>query len=161
MHTYNTIQHLLFFNSAPLNSITIFEIGRGPGGRSSTRGTRALPYLKINHGAPFADIHTTEGRDLISMLPTQPFAGRRGVLDAATGDFMPDENGVYVTGSDGAMSNLAASLIADAPSISLQFQSMIRGLTKSDGRWQLQDKTGETIGSADWLVVAGSGGCNA
>lgn len=44
-----------------LSRITLYEIGRGPGGRASTRKTRAIPELRINHGAPYADISTPAG----------------------------------------------------------------------------------------------------
>ena len=38
---------------APTAQITLYEIGRGPGGRASTRKTRSLPGVCINHGAPY------------------------------------------------------------------------------------------------------------
>jgi len=33
-------------------SATVFEIGRGPGGRASTRMTREVPGLRLDHGTP-------------------------------------------------------------------------------------------------------------
>merc|ERR1719382_453558 len=33
-------------------SLTLFEMGRGPGGRASTRTTREFPDLHVDHGAP-------------------------------------------------------------------------------------------------------------
>jgi predicted NAD/FAD-dependent oxidoreductase len=41
-------------------TISLFEMGRGPGGRAATRGTRERPELSVNHGAPAFAAHTPE-----------------------------------------------------------------------------------------------------
>jgi len=149
------------------NRITIYEIGRGPGGRASTRKSRKIPPLRINHGAPCADISTPAGRDAVRDLGLPPFVGRVGAIDASSGRFAPraDDGGdppLYVTGGNDEMANLASSLLADLrpPSaLATRYSTMVRGLSKNhgDGRWQLHDKSGATVGSADWIIVAGSG----
>jgi hypothetical protein len=56
------------------------------------------------------------------------------------------------------MSKLASSLISDIPSIETKYKTMIRGLSRApSGEWELRDKSEEIIGSADWLIIAGSG----
>lgn len=151
--------------------ITLYEIGRGPGGRASTRKTRAFPHLCINHGAPYADIHSSVGQSLVSSLgpsSTAPFAGVRGTLDSATGRFSNDDTAAgegecggkpqFVTGANGEMSRIATSLIRDIPSIEPRYKTMIRALSRApNGDWELRDKHENLLGSADWLIIAGSG----
>ena len=155
---------------APSAEITLYEIGRGPGGRASTRKTRSLPHLYINHGAPYADIRSEVGRSLVSSLgpsSTAPFTGIRGSLDSDTGMFLKNspytgeidgDTPHYVTGDNGEMSRIAESLIRNIPSIETKYKTMVRALSRTDsGEWELRDKHEQVVGSADWLVVAGSG----
>lgn len=150
--------------------ITIFEMGRGLGGRASTRKTRALPDLRINHGAPFADITTKAGQKLVDSLDscTMPYIGRRGSINAATGTFTSNDSEeeakeLFVTGPGNQMSNIPSSLISDhtgaiLSSIEVKYSTMVRGLSRSnDGKWLIYDKAEKEIGSFDFLVVCGSG----
>jgi len=153
----------------PSAEITVYEIGRGLGGRASTRKTRSLPNIYINHGAPYADIRSNVGRSVISSLGpkhTTLFSGVKGSLDSITGTFSArDRNEVadtrkidYITGANGEMSQIASSLISGIPSIETKYKTIIRGLSRTpSGGWDLLDKSEKIIGSADWLVVAGSG----
>jgi len=149
-------------------TITIYEIGRGPGGRASTRKSRQIPPMRINHGAPCADISTPAGRDALRDLHLPPFVGRVGGIDSSSGRFTPrpaDDSGdppLYVTGENNEMTQLASSLLAGVrpPSaLTTRYSTMVRGLSRNhdDGRWQLHDKSGATVGAADWIIVAGSG----
>lgn len=153
-----------------LERITLYEIGRGPGGRASTRKTRAIPALGINHGAPYADITTPEGLELLSSLgdAITPYTGVRCVLDGNTGACQRRETlagEALITGNNGEMAAIAGALMLDdhnapLPRINSAYSTMIRGLSRSDGEeapWRLRDKNGEEVGRADWLVVAGSG----
>lgn len=62
--------------SRPSGRITVYEIGRRPGGRGATRKTRSIPELSINHGVPYADISTEQGRALLAAMgdSIQPYA---------------------------------------------------------------------------------------
>merc|ERR1719491_694509 len=74
----------------PSAEITVYEIGRGPGGRSSTRKTRSMPNVRINHGSPYAELVSPAGRAIVSSLPSGsvvPFGGREGRVDAVSGAF--------------------------------------------------------------------------
>ncbi|MEX0450165.1 NAD(P)-binding protein [Spiribacter sp. 221] len=155
---------------ARLGRIAIHEIGRGPGGRAATRKSRSLPGFRVNHGAPYADITTAQGQALIASLEgaAEAYTGERVRIDARTGRIHPLEKpeGVsLVTGAGGEMARIAEGLLRDqdggvlAP-VETRFTSMVRGLSREPtehGQWQLTDRHGETIGQADWLVVAGSG----
>mmetsp|Transcript_144 Transcript_144/g.200 ORF Transcript_144/g.200 Transcript_144/m.200 type:complete len:450 (+) Transcript_144:2-1351(+) len=154
---------------APSAQITLYEIGRGPGGRASTRKTRKLPHLYINHGAPYADIRTRLGKSIISSLGTSatiPFVGKRGSIDSVTGKLSAESrddkydtgtDAHYITGSNGEMSGISSSLIHNIPSIETKYGTMIRGLASNDGTWELKDKTDTIVGTSDWLIIAGSG----
>ena len=151
-------------------TITLYEIGRGPGGRASTRKTRAIPELRINHGTPYADISTGPGHDLVSALGgvTEAYQGVRVVVDGQTGESLARPHAVterLITGADGEMANIAGAMLEDGhggllPGITTAYSSMVRGITRGrgdDAPWILSDKDGEALGWADWLVVAGSG----
>jgi predicted NAD/FAD-dependent oxidoreductase len=153
-----------------LRQLSIHEIGRGPGGRAGTRQSRAIPELRINHGAPCADITTEAGKALLPSLgdAVRPYSGRPGVLDGRTGAFRPDAghgDAALVTARSGQMADLAGALLQDASGerlhpIATHYSSMVRGLARGeDGgdEWILADKTGAELGRADWLIVAGSG----
>lgn len=150
--------------------ISLYEIGRGPGGRAATRRTRSIPELRINHGAPYADISTRTGRELLASLgdATTAYTGPRCTLDGPTGAVAPrrqEPGTALITGRDSEMANIAGDLLRDdenrllAP-ITTHYSSMVRGLSRgraSDDPWVLSDKNGEEIGRADWLIAAGSG----
>jgi hypothetical protein len=153
-----------------IDAVTVYEIGRGPGGRAATRRTRAVPDFRVNHGAPYADITTAEGRSIVASLGTAvaPYTGDRVVIDAGSGEraARPQARGeMLVTGANGEMANIAEGLLRDTNGevlspITRRFSHMVRGLSRPAGRagqWRLTDKDGETLGEADWLVVAGSG----
>jgi len=82
-------------------------------------------------------------------------------LEDSTGKFSPykkEEDAMYITGANGEMSQISSSLLSDLPSVQTKYKTMIRGLAKTtDGVWEMRDKSDTLIGSADWLVVAGSG----
>ena len=150
--------------------ITVYEIGRGPGGRGATRKTRSIPELSINHGVPYADISTEQGRALLATMgdSIQPYAGTRGVVDGATGAFMPqgESDGVrLIRGANGEMANIAASLLQDGngdhlPPVTTAYSTMVRGLARGTtpaDPWILTDRQGDEVGRADWLIVAGNG----
>ena len=163
-------RHLALSIPDRLGRITLHEIGRGPGGRAATRKSRSLPAFRVNHGAPYADITTAQGQALMASLDgaAEAYTGQRVRLDAETGEIhrnQHDEGVSLVTGAGGEMAQIAEGLLRDAHGdvlapIETRFTRMVRGLTREpadNGQWQLTDKQGETIGRADWLVVAGSG----
>lgn len=144
--------------------ISLYEIGRGPGGRASTRKTRAIPELGINHGAPYADITTREGLDLIASLgdTIKPYTGIRGFIDGQTGVFQPQtmhDGEAFIIGQNNEMANIAGAMLV--PGINTEYSTMVRGFDRhgsgDHAQWVLSDKTGAEVGRADWLLVSGSG----
>ena len=49
-------------------SITLLEIGRGPGGRTATRRSRSDPSFVLNHGAPLFNISASPEPRLLEPL---------------------------------------------------------------------------------------------
>lgn len=147
--------------------VSLYEIGRGPGGRASARRTRSVPDLFVNHGCPYANATSTEGRSLLSSLPRAVrFDGVRASLNAATGAVVErdddDDQEEAWTGADGDVSSIASDLLEGATdssrsSVATRYRTMVRGLSRdADGGWELRDGSGTVVGSADWLVVSGS-----
>eukprot|EP01043_Picozoa_sp_COSAG02_P041379 COSAG02_NODE_3423_length_6770_cov_5.903912_2_plen_366_part_00 len=148
-----------------VESVDLFEIGRGLGGRATARRTREDPRICVSHGAPMFDIRSDRARALTQTLEAsshlKPFGGTVGSLDA-TGEFRADPSDSSVklyTGVDG-MGSLTEGLLSNT-TVNCHFGSMVRDLTpmidgdRLDG-WQLLDKNGEKLGEAEWLVVTGS-----
>jgi len=110
---------------------------------------------------------------LVRDLGLVEFRGLRGWIDSTSGGFTSfeeeeeEEDALFVTGTNNEMSNLASSLLSSSTSkasITTRYSSMIRSLSHipspsspNGQRWQLHDKSGTTLGSADYLIVAGSG----
>mmetsp|Transcript_38457 Transcript_38457/g.92072 ORF Transcript_38457/g.92072 Transcript_38457/m.92072 type:complete len:157 (+) Transcript_38457:110-580(+) len=75
-------------------SLALVEMGRGLGGRSSTRMSRDDPRIAINHGAPSADIRTREGASIMKDLESHGYATKvsgtnelsSGILEQWRGD---------------------------------------------------------------------------
>lgn len=163
-------RHLALSMPDAVSRITLYEIGRGPGGRASTRKTRAIPELRINHGAPYADISTPEGLALVSSLDEAiaRYAGDRVVIDGQTGEIR-QHDGVdgeaLITGGNGEMAEFANNLLQDHENAMLSpivpaYSTMIRGLARGqdeNAEWVLTDKNQKEVGRAHWLIVAGSG----
>ena len=117
------------------------EIGRGSGGRSSTRKSRKNSALRINHGAPFADIGTLERKKLVRELKLTEFGGSRGHLDSSSRTFTPsvevdDDDIIFVTCSNNRMASIASSLIDNlAPSITTRYSFMTRSISRTQSYW--------------------------
>ena len=136
--------------TSPSSSVALIEMGRGLGGRSSTRLSRDDARIQINHGAPIADVHTKDGLDIFKALEIKGFAKK----------ISESKDVQYWTG-DPNMSSLCTGLV-DGLSPKYLFQTMVRCIepTISNGKvtnWTLKDKNDEVILTTDWLVISGSG----
>ncbi|AGY91998.1 hypothetical protein SPICUR_05110 [Spiribacter curvatus] len=153
-----------------LSRITLYEIGRGAGGRAATRKTRSIPEFHINHGTPYADISTQQGMDLLPSLgdAIQPFLGKRCAIDAQTGtraSVEASDREALIIGDNDEMANIANSILRDGnqsllPPIATEYSTMITEMSRGGehgGQWCLSDRNAEIVGRADWLIVAGSG----
>ncbi|MEB3261566.1 MAG: NAD(P)-binding protein, partial [Cyanobacteriota bacterium] len=147
--------------------IDLWETGRGPGGRASTRRSRRDSGLQIDHGAPLLNIGTTPPPALLEPLLAhghlEPWSGRIARLQG--------ESRLQLDGSDaltegelfrghGGMDRIGAGLLtlaaqAGMPSVRTHFSTLVRTLRSGpQGRWQLLDPAGTLLGESDWLVLS-------
>lgn len=156
--------------------MSMFEMGRGSGGRASTRRSRELPGLALNHGAPiFHHRHSnTIAAPLVDALLASRaivnWNGSAGKIDAGSGATTSGagsrgepSQGVeqfsrYV-GQPG-MSAVADGILKLSADGALQskFSTKIRTIrpaTNGNGKpsWELLDGDGESLGEFDWLIV--------
>ena len=149
--------------------IDLWETGRGPGGRASTRRSRQDPALQIDHGAPFFNIVTGPAPALLEPLlnggHVEAWCGRMALLRGEH-DLQLDGRDALASGDlfhgRGGMDQIACGLLAIAQAagtapISTHFSSLVRylGHTPETG-WQLFGREGELLGQAHWLVLSGT-----
>lgn len=144
------------FTDMPL-TVTVFDMGRGVGGRASTRRSRDFPGLFVNHGA-FA-FHVREHSTLVSALRDRNdivrWVGTVGKLNVdGSLEQIEDYFGtahVY-TGARG-MSNIVQSIF-DMANVEVRCDARISVFKPLiGGGWELLDSTGASVGEFDWLVV--------
>jgi predicted NAD/FAD-dependent oxidoreductase len=149
-------------------SLTLLEIGRGPGGRTATRRSRSDRGLALNHGAPLFNITAQPEPQLLEPLRRggwiSPFAGGICSLDAAArlGPVLPDplSSGALwqgVPAMDGLCRGLLSLAQQPAPT-SLLSSSLVRTLQPlRDGQgWRLIGREGQPLLQCRWLVLSGT-----
>ncbi len=149
-------------------SITLLEIGRGPGGRTATRRSRSHPSFALNHGAPLFNISASPEPWLLEPLRQggwiAPFNGALASLDGEgrIGTAQPDplSSGALWQGSpqmDGLCGGLLTLAQQHGPTI-LQNGTLVRALDpRSDGRgWKLYGSEGQPLLECHWLVLSGT-----
>ena len=135
---------------------TLFEMGRGGGGRSATRKTRDDGRVAISHGAPSFKVTTHKFRALLDGLPAGTTVPLPKPVGALVGDaFEPDGDDRRAGGAGAAA--LCDALLRDSGA-DPRFRSMVRGIERTgDGAWALRGTDGSELGRFDWLAVSGSG----
>ena len=142
-------------------------MGRGCGGRASSRKTRSQPNLVVNHGAPSFDVRTDRGREIVKASFenkgfVKEYKGIRGILSAEEGfTKSPVESSTHFVGCSpnggGGMNGVCEGLLADSQSgenhISCHYRTMVHTLVpklhEEHGDiygWSLFDKNGSPLG---------------
>lgn len=144
-------------------ALSLWEIGRGPGGRASTRRSRTDPGLLINHGAPLLNLTAAPPPQLLEPLLgggwLEPAPARVATLqgearlESGCGDGLLA--GQLFRGR-GGMEQLCRGLLELAgPEVETHFDTVVRHLALPPrGRWQLCDGEGAVLHEADWLVLS-------
>jgi predicted NAD/FAD-dependent oxidoreductase len=149
--------------------ISLWESGRGPGGRTATRRSRQDPALRLDHGAPLFNITSTPPALLAPLLAAgavEAWRERWARIDAG-GQLHPGGVDPYVVGDlyrgvagmDGLCGGLLALAAAASPGATLveHYGVLVRHLAVTPaGAWQLLDRDRQLLGEADWLVLAGT-----
>lgn len=139
--------------------VALIEMGRGVGGRASTRLSRDDSRVQINHGAPHADIRTEEGRAMMIKLQELGFTKPSSLIVSA--DDNDAEQVEYWTGEP-SMNRVSKGLLDPLPTQpSYMFQTMVREVQPIvDGGevlgWRVLGKDGTLLLETEWLVVSGS-----
>jgi predicted NAD/FAD-dependent oxidoreductase len=152
--------------SPPNNDIPtlLLEMGRGVGGRASTRMSRDDPRIAINHGAPHAEIRTEEGLSIMKKLEKGGFVKQSQLSRECTSeDKTAIKKSEYWTGNPN-MSSICEGLLDSLQNKpEFLFRSMVRAVEpiiatdQTVEGWLLKDKDGITLVKTEWLIVAGSG----
>ena len=145
-------------------AITLWESGRGPGGRTSTRRSRRDDGLRIDHGAPLFNINGPAPALLEPLLAggvIEPWREPRARLDAAGRLHGEDSRDPFGEGAlyrgVGGMDGLCAGLLALASGVEAHYGVLVCHLAVTPaGRWQLFNRERQLLGEADWLVLAGT-----
>ncbi len=145
--------------------ITLWEAGRGPGGRASTRHSRHDPQRRADHGAPLLTITTDPPPALLAPLLAggwiEPWPEPCARLDAS-GALQPIGPEPLLQGSRyrgrGGMEQVCAGLLALAGAgCTLHSSRLIQRLEpRAGGGWRLLGGDGEHLADADWLVLSGT-----
>ena len=152
--------------------VSLFEMGRGPGGRAGTRRSRSLPGLAVNHGAPTFDVRTDEGTAIMERLEAAghaaEYVGVRGVLSAERGFSKSAASAVNWAGAGGSgMAGVSEGLLEEARkagtpgSLACHYGAMVHALvpTMAAGGggggggevagWSLVGADGSTLGATE------------
>ncbi|CEM22779.1 unnamed protein product [Vitrella brassicaformis CCMP3155] len=167
--TGSTIAHQLSRSGLPI-AIDVFEMGRGPGGRASTRFTRQLPGVWYNHGAPCfhvcdpavtAFIESLAGKQCI-----EEYKGKVMSIDWATKGVRQADTTRASHGSSGDaetckiyrgvphMASLCSALL-EGDNITKREQTMIVEycFDKTTQQWRLVDKQAKEYAGYDYLII--------
>ena len=146
--------------------ISLWETGRGAGGRASTRRSRRDDRLAIDHGAPLLNITGAPMPALMASLLeggwVEPWTGPVATLEGESrlNIGRPDALGLgQLFHGHGGMDQLSQGLLslAQPGQVAPHYGTLVRHLERSDaGLWQLLDGQGQLLGEADWLVLSGT-----
>jgi len=150
-------------------SISLWEAGRGPGGRTATRRSRADLSLQIDHGASLFNICGQPPPELLTPLLRQkwiePWEEPMALLDAsgelvaanATADAQdPLFRGALFHGKQ-RMEKLCEGLLELAGgNVCTNFNTLVRDLERIKDRWLLKNSEGTVLAEAERLVLTGT-----
>ena len=147
--------------------IGLWEAGRGPGGRASSRRSRHDQGLCLDHGAPLFNLSAGPAPALLAPLRSggwiEPWTGRSADLDG-TGQLRQPSLDPRLQGElwhgCGGMDRIAQGLVALAEScgpVERHWGHRVRRLERRPGGgWRLVNDDGEELAEVDWLVLSGS-----
>jgi predicted NAD/FAD-dependent oxidoreductase len=146
--------------------ISLWETGRGPGGRAGSRRSRWDAGLVINHGAPLLNITGSPAPDLLHPLlaggSLEPWTGPVAMLEGESrlNIDRPDALGLgQLFHGRGGMDQLCRGLLrlAGEARLATHYGTLVRHLAAGpEGCWQLRAADGQLLGEADWLVLSGT-----
>lgn len=156
---------LLCRRGEPADGIGLWEAGRGPGGRATTRRSRHDPLWQIDHGASLFNICRPPVPELLPPLLeggwVEPWQDPIAILNGA-GELRPRRESDPLLRGDrfrgrSGMDNLCQGLLAlTGGAIQTHWQTLVRDLDRQGDRWLLKDANGETLAEAERLLLTGT-----
>lgn len=146
-------------------AISLWETGRGPGGRASTRRSRRDPTLVIDHGAPFFNLTAAPlPRVLPELLQggwVEPWRHRVAILNGAGELGPPGADDPLLAGpcfrGQGGMENLCQGLLVQAgEGLRTNFDTLVRHIDRHQDRWLLKNADDVILTEAEQLVLTGT-----
>jgi renalase len=145
-------------------AISLWETGRGPGGRAGTRRSRGDGGMVINHGAPLFNITGAPEPKLLQPLLSagwiQPSSAPVAMLEGESrlNIGRPDALGLgSLFQGRGGMDQLSEGLLQLAGDAGLEanYGTIVRFLSRTPrGGWQLRDANRRLLVEAHWLVLS-------
>jgi predicted NAD/FAD-dependent oxidoreductase len=134
--------------------VQIFDKGRGPGGRASTRRTEVDGgAVAFDHGAQYFTARTESFRQRVSEWSragvVQPWTGRIGSLEH--GELVPQVDGPDRFVGTPGMSALVRAL---GEGLELRHSARVISLARASGEWRVLTEGGDDFGPFDEVVVA-------
>ena len=146
-------------------AVSLFEMGRGLGGRAATRKSRDDARIMVSHGCPAFEASDAGALGVCEELEAaghlRSYADGGGVDDggvgAGTGDGDSAGAARVFHGHPG-MNSLCEGLVEGCP-FTPRFKQMVRKVAfdAASKRWLLEGGDEESLGEYDWLIVSGSG----
>ncbi len=144
--------------------VSLWEAGRGPGGRATTRRSRQDPCLAIDHGASLFNLSRQPWPEVLPLLLDQgwvePWTDPVAILNSAGELRPPEENDRLLSGprfrGRGGMENLSQGLLALSGGLDAHFDTLVRDIDRHLDRWLLKNADGELLGEAEGLVLSGT-----
>lgn len=144
-------------------ALSLWEIGRGPGGRASSRRSRSDGPLRIDHGAPLLNITAEPPPQLLEPLLAggwiEPSPARLATLEGEA-ELRPGSADGLLAGrlyrGCGGMEQLCQGLLELAGAgVEAHYNTVVRDLAVDPaGRWRLLGADGALLQEVDWLVLS-------
>lgn len=125
--------------------VTVFDKGRGPGGRTSTRH---FDEGAVDHGAPF--FRFTDER----LKPLARAWARQGLIHRFRGIVHPDSDPDFFTDQWMAVPHMRALAMHLAEDLAIHQATRIKALRQSGTTWTLSSEDGDAYGPFDHVVIA-------
>ena len=146
-------------------ALSLWEAGRGPGGRATTRRSRSDPALAIDHGASLFNVPSRPWPAVLPALLEQgwvvPWIDPIAILNGAGELRLSTEDDRLLRGpcfrGQGGMENLSQGLLSLAGGgVNLHYETLVRDLDRQQDRWLLKNAAGEILTEAEGLVLTGT-----
>lgn len=160
-----TLAALLSQGEPAVDHLSLWEAGRGPGGRATTRRSRRQPTLAIDHGASLFNVSSPPWPALLPALLNggwvEPWEGPIALLDGAGALRFTAEEDRLLRGpcfrGRGGMEHLSQGLLSlAAAGVAVQFDTLVRDVDRQQDRWLLKNAAGEILTEAEGLVLSGT-----